>query len=256
MEQIYQPELAAGELTPELKQLVDAFQEGLHERLGSNLHGLYLHGSLTFPRPSGWRVDVDFHAFLESPLEIVARENLKNLHRELVAQNQLAEELDGYYVLLDDAQHSTPPTSQLFEATDDAWALHRAHWHAGHVVVLAGPQPKDIVLAPDWEELAEALDKQLEFIREHPNEQAYGVLNLARLIYSWTNKDVVISKYQAAQWARANLPEEYQQLVDAAVRFYVQRPAPPDRKLFSSSFPGFLGYAESEIAKNKLKLSP
>lgn len=111
----------------------------------------------------------------------------------------LGGELVGHYILLEDAVGSEPPTSQVWEVRDSAWALHRAHVLAGRFFLLSGMNPFSILPPPTWLELEQALDAEVHYIRAHPEHAAYGILNGCRVINSLRNRNVVVSKYEAAQ---------------------------------------------------------
>jgi len=216
----------------------------LQAGLGDTLTSLYLYGAVTFPRPVDWLLDVDFHALLSAPPTDGQREAVAGLHRRLGEESPLGEELDGYYILLSDAAGTTPPTSVAgaFPSTgpalvtgpvDDAWALHRAHVLAGRVVVLHGTDPRTILPSPTWSELAEGLGSELDFVQEHPEHAAFGVLNACRIAWSCAHRDVVVSKWASATWAAQHEPR-WRRGIEAAVRQYTQTPAPGDAGLLTA----------------------
>lgn len=208
-----------------------AFAEGLREALSDTLHGVYLYGAATFPdgAPTG---DIDFHVILAGTLSASEREAIERLH-DAVAERYppLGRELDGYYLLLDDARRPTPPRSQMWDgATDTAWALHRAHILAGRCVVLHGPDPNEVYPPVDWPELEAALYSERDYIKEHLAQYPdYCILNLCRLMYSFETRDVVISKARAGEWARDVLPE-WRQAIELARKSYAGQATPQDRE--------------------------
>jgi hypothetical protein len=228
-------------VTP-LPPLAAAWIEGVRGALGDVLASAYLYGSLLFDNPPGWRVDVDFHVLLDRPLDDGERAALRALHLRLDP-----DELDGYYLLLDDARGTEPPRSQLqvvpttarelFEGpVDRAWALHRAHVLAGRVLVLDGIDPREVLPVPSWEELAAALDHEADWVLTHPEHPAYGVLNACRITWSRRTREVVRSKYGAAVWAAEALPH-LRLAVDAAVRHYTGVPELGDDAVLLEAWP-------------------
>jgi hypothetical protein len=185
------------------------FLDGLKRVLGRKLHGAYIYGAAAFPDTEVLG-DIDFHVILDAGLTDEERAALEALHGSLAAKHPpLGGEMDGYYILLEDARGDSPPKSQMWDcATDDSWALHREHIRAGRCIVLHGPDPKEIYRPASWPEIEGALLGELDYVEEHLDEHpGYGILNLCRLIYSFETRDVVVSKAQAAAWACEALPE-------------------------------------------------
>jgi len=231
-----------------------AFVDGLRRILGEKLHGAYIYGAAAFPDavPTG---DIDFHVILKSELTESERSELEGLHKSLAEQfPPLGGEMDGYYILLDDARQETPPRSQMWDrATDDAWALHREHIRAGRHIVLHGPDPKGIYPPASWPELERALHGELEYVGTHLHEYPdYCILNLCRLIYSFETKDVVVSKAQTADWARDALPE-WGRHVELAKKSYARQATPEDRQFMLAEVGPFLEYAHERIERARQK---
>jgi hypothetical protein len=226
------------------RELCADFLAGLRAALGDTLTSLFLYGAVTFPRPVDWLLDVDFHALLSRPPTGEQRDAVARLHRRVAEESPLGEELDGYYVLLADAAKTTPPTSLAgaFPSTgpalvtgpvDEAWALHRAHVLAGRVVVLHGTDPRTVVPAPTWPELVDGLGSELEFVEDHPEHAAFGVLNACRIAWSCAHRDVVVSKWASATWAVQQEPR-WRAGIEAGVRHYTQTSAAGDAELLTA----------------------
>ena len=135
----------------EIQDLCQAFLRGLNAALGSKLYGLYLYGALAFPEP-GPTGDIDFHVILKERLNDREKSQLNDLHAALARDfPPLGAELDGYYILLEEARQKSPPRHQLLpDVTDNAWALHRQHVRAGRCIVLHGPDPRQVYPAASW----------------------------------------------------------------------------------------------------------
>ena len=112
--------------------LCQALYSGMAQILGDKLFGVYVYGAIAFPE-GGATGDVDFHAILANPPDASEREGLTALHTGLARDYPpMGAELDGWYILLDDALHAARPTHQLLPGLrDNSWALHRAHLRAG-----------------------------------------------------------------------------------------------------------------------------
>ena len=231
--------------------LTGSFTVGLRHILGGNLVGAYVYGAAAFAdgTPLG---DVDFHVIVRQPLDECERAALEELHEELARDfPPLGAELDGYYLLLEDAQRRKPPQSQMWaRATDTAWALHRAHILAGRCIVLYGPDPATIYPLTDWPELEAALWSELDFVERHLHDYpAYCILNLCRLIYSFRMGDVVVSKTAAAAWALEHLPA-WRRHFNLAQKSYAGQATAEDQAFMHSEVQRFYKFALARIKKN------
>jgi hypothetical protein len=227
-----------------------AFVQGLQRILGDKLYGAYIYGAAAFPEdvPSG---DIDFHVILTCALTEDERSVLEALHEELAQRfPPLGGELDGYYILLADARGETPPQSQMWSrATDNSWALHRAHILAGRHIVLHGPDPREIYSPPTWPQIEEALRGELDYVAQHLQDYPdYCILNLCRLIYSYETRDVVISKAAAAAWAYDALPG-WRRHVELAQRSYAGQATTQERLYMVAEVRAFFDSAQARIQR-------
>lgn len=236
------------QVPPEIKALCEALLQGLQAALGEKLFGVYLYGAMAFP--DAWPVgDIDFHVILSSTLSDEEKASLTRLHAALARDfPPLGDGLDGYYILLEAARQTSPPAHQfLADVVDEAWALHRAHIRAGRCIILKGPDPKDIYPPASWPELEDALRGELAFVEEHLDDYpAYCVLNLCRLIVSFSTREVVISKMASAEWAWTSFPE-WRGLIDAARQSYRHQAAPEGERLLKDTVGSFLAFAREQI---------
>lgn len=241
----------------EIEALSRAFLDGLNHVLGQKLFGVYLYGALAFS-DGGAITDVDFHVILKDILDTDEKARLRDLHKTLARDfPPHGAELDGYYILLDDARRTSPPEHQFLDNVfDHSWALHRAHIRAGRCVVLRGPDPKRVYPESSWPELARALKGELDYVKTHLDEYpAYCVLNLCRLMYSFKTRDVVISKRSSADWAQ-ELFQDWRPLIRAALDSYAGQASPQDEKLLASEVGHFFGFASGDILANQRGKSP
>ena len=230
----------------ELESLCQALVEGQRRILGNTLFGIYVYGAVAFPE-AGATGDIDFHAILASPPDTPQKEALKALHDRLARDYPpMGAELDGWYILLEDALHAARPPHQIWpEICDSSWALHRAHLRAGRCFVLHGPAPEQFLPPPSWSELESALQAELDYVTAHlADAPAYCVLNLCRLIYSCQTHEVVVSKRASAAWAAARFPN-WLPLIEAALRSYDHGTV--DEDLLPSGVASFYGFACEQI---------
>ncbi len=238
-----------GDLPQEVQTVCTSLLGRLKAALNENLHGVYLHGATVFPE-SRYIQDIDFHVIVKRPLTVHENEEIRHLHKALAHEfPPLGTELDGYYILLNDAQQVSPPRHQVYpDIFDDSWALHRAHMRAGYCIILYGPDPKQIFPAPTWLELVAGLEAEQRYIQKHLSKYPdYCVLNLCRLIYSYRTKDVVISKRTSAEWV-LNRFATWRRLVEAALRVYEREEE--DRRLLELETERFYQFACDRIEKS------
>jgi hypothetical protein len=237
-----------------VKEQISAIGEvlvhGLKRILRDKLHGLYIYGAAAFPDdvPTG---DIDFHAILNDPLTENERSRLYELHDSLARDfPPLGVDMDGYYILLKDARLASPPQSQMWQiATDKSWALHREHIRAGRVIILHGPDPREIYPPATWSEIEKALEGELKYVEDHLDQYPdYCILQLCRLIYSYETGDVVVSKAQAADWGSDALPE-WRRHVELARKWYPQQAPEEDRQFMLKEIAAFLEFAHKRIER-------
>ncbi len=241
----------------EIRALCNAFLDGLKSVLGRKLHGVYLYGATAFP-DGGAIGDVDFHVIVAAALDDREKAALVRLHRALAqAYPPLGGELDGYYILLADAQRTSPPQHQWLDGVvDNSWALHCAHIRAGRCIALYGPDPSQIYPAVAWPELEGALEGELAYVAAHLTEApAYCLLNLCRLMYSFATGDVVVSKAAAARWALSIFPA-WSAAIGAALKCYTGTATDEERALLRATISDFFAFASARIAQSWHKNSP
>ena len=235
-------------LPAHLEPLCAAFIRGLDAALGDKLHAVYLYGAIAFPEADA-SGDVDFHVMIREPLTDTEQAGLKELHGSLARDYPPdGADMDGYYLLLEDAQRTTPPAHQFLPGViDQSWALHCAHIRAGRYIRLRGPDPAEIYPAVSWPELEAALWQEHDFIARHLTAHPdYCILNLCRLIYSFQTHDVVVSKRFSATWAKAAFPQ-WSDLIDGALASYNRGHPAEDQAALAGWIAPFHEFAVGQI---------
>ncbi len=196
-----------------MNKLAERFLDDLLRTFGDNVAGVFMYGAALFP-PSPV-TDFDAHVLVRKPFTDDDRETLRAFWTRFEDDDH-----DVWFITLDDAKRSDLPVHQgNLSMQDESWALHRAHVHAGRYVTLFGQDPKEIVPAPTWEELDEALQSAVDdALRSSYSE--YSILNLCRIYCSYANHDVVFSKLQGALFALGALPDEHHATIRAALDGY------------------------------------
>ncbi len=241
-------------ISQQVNTVIKVFTDNLKQILGDKLHGAYVFGAAAFPDAIPSR-DIDFHVILKSELTGDERTRLEELHKSLARHfPPLGGEMDGYYILLSDALLNVPPRSQMWKcATDESWALHCEHIRAGRLIILFGPDPREMYPKPTWSLLETALRGELAFIEKHLQEYPdYCILNLCRLIHSFETRDVVISKAQAAEWACKELPE-WKRHFELAIKSYNNQATSEDRRFLLTEVEPFLKFARKRIEQTYQK---
>jgi len=240
----------------DIRDLCQALSRGLDATLGDKLYGLYVYGAAAFPE-SGPTGDIDFHVILREPLTDQEHFEIDQLHSALARDfPPLGADLDGCYILLQAARHTSPPVHQLHpDIADVSWALHREHIRAGRCIVLHGPDPKQVYPPATWPELEGALRGELQYVQEHLDDYPdYCILNLCRLMYSFKTRDVVISKTTAAAWAHNAFPQ-WRRHIELAQKSYARQGTPAEREFMLSEVRKLFRFACDHI-ESSCKPSP
>jgi hypothetical protein len=236
----------------EIQDLCQAFLRGLDAVLDAKLYAVYLYGALAFPE-GGATGDVDFHVILTQPPNDQEKADLNALHATLARDYPpLGGEMDGYYILLEDARQTSPPRHQLLpNVVDNSWALHRAHILAGRCIALYGPDPEQVYPPASWPELESALQGELDYVEQHLDDYpAYCVLNLCRLMYSFRTGDVVVSKRTSAVGAATAFPK-WRSLIQAARTTYDQQATLQEKELLKSEVRSFFKFACERVRESR-----
>jgi len=243
-------------LPPKVRELVEEFRDELFTVLAKNLVGAYLHGSIAFPGYEPHHGDIDFHVVIRRPLTGEEIRRLDHLHRTLAARFEFGKRLDGFYIPLAKARKSEIPRGLVYGAhgrihhggSDDAWPLHREHLHASAYIRLRGPSPNRIFPTADRKSIRSALYRHLVYARKIIKSDAWwAVLNLCRLVYSFENGRVVVSKLGAARWALKRLPSKWRPVIRSAIKAYRGIETGADCAVLRGDSRKFLGFASIRI---------
>lgn len=246
----------ANGLPADIRPLVVTFRDGVESALADNLIGLYLLGSVAFEHGGKHAGDIDFYVVTRREVNKAERDDLAALHRHLARTFDRGDDLDGLYLTLRQVRNRNPPRGIGFFADgrsrrhrEGTWALHRAHLRRRACVPLAGPDPRTLFVAVSGSEIVHELNRELRLLC-HSLERypAYATLNLCRLVYTWRAGNPVVSKLEAATWARRHLPNEWRPLISAAVRVYRGRRTGSDVRLLGRDVPGFFEFVSEQVA--------
>jgi hypothetical protein len=243
-------------IPPTVLTVCRRLRDGLSRILGGDLVALWAYGAGVSPNPPSRLGDIDTHGILPGRCNRETAARIDALHSSLEAEYDI--EIDGWYVLLADAQKSDPPHHAFRPGlVDESWALHRAHLLAGRCAVIHGANPQAILPVPTWLELEQALQHELRFVEEHLDSldsagvAPYAVLNCCRIAYSIESHNVVTSKHEAAVWALERLPGHWHQLIRAATRWYDRGEEPEDQALLQVHTLEFVETVKQRIARSE-----
>ena len=244
------------------KRAVQAYVDAVSRILGPKLYGIYMYGAAVFP-DAGPLMDIDCHVILNEPLRDAEREAVVEMRGRIFGQYPPpAGDIDGWYILLDAAKGTSWPQHQLDRTMfDTSWSLHCAHIRAGRYERLWGPEPTEIFPDPSWEALDADLEQELNYVKEHPEHPAYCVLNLCRIMYSYSQRDVVVSKRYSGKWGVKQFPR-WRPLIEAAMRYYAEtryyseEANPEDDALLEGQLKAFLAFSLDYIDRFRHLPSP
>jgi len=213
--------------------------------LGDNLVALWAYGARTFPDPPRSLGDLDTYAVLQRRPHEGTIQRIRSAHEAI--ERELAVNFDTAFILSADAARPDIPPPAWGQGHQENWAFNRAHWLAECYLPLHGRLPEDVVLAPTWSELLEALQLEIDHLERHvaagdddPYEASYAMLNGSRILYGIETRNVVISKRAAGQWALNNLPVRWHEAIHAAGRAYDGEASADDAEVLSVAMAPFV----------------
>lgn len=222
----------------DVNQILSVLLTKVQTILGEQLVGFYLYGSLSLGGFDPQSSDIDFLIVTDEDLPENTLDSLRDGHAEIAVSGlPYARRLEGSYIPRAalrryDPQHSLHPTIGVdwdfgVGKHGSNWILERAIVRE-HGVVVYGPPPRTLIdpVAPD--ELRKAVCEMLGgFWKEQlsgpawlrPREyQAFAALTMCRALYTLQHGRVV-SKPEAAAWARATLDPQWHPTIDRALRW-------------------------------------
>ncbi|MBR4888783.1 MAG: DUF4111 domain-containing protein [Clostridia bacterium] len=216
------------------------------EILGSNLVGLYVHGSLAFGCFTWQNSDIDYLAVVERPLTqeektayiaAVLELNKKAPPKGIEMSVVLAEHCRNFVHPTPYELHFSNAHLQRAEENTTAYceAMHgldpdlAAHFTVTRAVGKAffGPEPAEMFAPVPRETYLDSIRLDIENAAEDIFENpVYMILNLCR-VWAVLRDDAVLSKEQGGRWALPLLEPQLQPIVQAALNAYTGKAAFP-----------------------------
>lgn len=217
----------------------DALLEGIQQRLGANLVGVYLRGSLAQGDFRPHSSDIDVLAVTEQPVNEAEFAALSALHAQLATlPNPYANEIEIAYIDRAAVKRfrvgSFHPTLGRGETL--AWSEHHSNWILErwtvreHGITLLGPPPKTLIDPVSPGELRQAVCARLEDWADWAQQpgglervsmashNAYQVETMCRALHTLACGELS-SKPQAVAWALNTIPEPWRSTVERSQKW-------------------------------------
>jgi hypothetical protein len=250
-----------GNFPPDVASLLSKLVDCLRAELGSNLVGIYLHGSLAMGCFNPQVSDIDFLTVVHEPLDLETKQDVVG---SLVRLNEAAPRkgLEMSVVTARQARYVTyPPSFELhFSSTwfrryqdgrasldavtgDADLAAHFVITRARGIVLWGKPIVQVFGDVPDEYYTASILQDAEEVLTDMTSHPVYNVLNLCRVL-AFLREHKLTSKLEGGEWALEHLGDQYRSIIEQAVEEYTgQRSAPWDENLLRA----FGQYLENEL---------
>lgn len=227
-------------LDQQTMNLLRALESGYQKILGTNLAGIYLHGSIAL---GGYRFtasDLDYLAVVHRPLrddeklklldftleELMPLAPKKGLEMHVLLVSEIlkadypkAFELHFSPMFLQDYLADPQKYVRTMKGTDPDLGAH-LHIVNACGIVLTGKPVRDVFAKVPEEVYRESI---LYDIRDTSNELsenlAYVILNLCRT-WAYFQEGKVLSKQAGGHWGKKNLKDEYRSIIDLALKEY------------------------------------
>ena len=217
---------------PDINNLLNDLLSQIQKILGNKLTGFYLYGSLVWGDFDYDISDIDLLAALSSDLDDKEFTALEQMHKDFVNDHK---EWDNrievqYLSSLGLKTYKTQSTKMAIISPGDPfhWTEVDMRWIMNwyfvqdYGVTLFGPDPKILIDPVSKEEFLQAVQDHARNWREYVKHtkksrgyQSYAILTICRALCAYKTGEQV-SKKQAADWAKKELPE-YATLIDNAL---------------------------------------
>ena len=219
-----------------VKQLLDDFVQGFQSILGTNLVGIYLHGSLAMGsfNPAS---DVDLLIVVRDALTHDDKQRCRALLRQL-APHAPPKGIEMSIVTADSLTHFQHPALYEFhyptdhaddgtELRDPDLAAHYTVTSARGITLLGTPIAAIFPAIPSRDYLDSiAADSAWSYgnIMQGPDDGScavppYAVLNFCRVL-AFIEQQSVLSKSEGGQWGLSHLPVQFHPIIHAALQKY------------------------------------
>jgi predicted nucleotidyltransferase len=247
----------------QVRQLLDALVSNFKLTLGSNLTGVYLHGSAAMGCYNPVKSDIDPLIVVNEPLNVTQKRTIVRFLLELT--NQAPKKgIELSVVTLDALQHFQFPTPYELHFSNtwkERYASDSVDYEqqrfdsdlAAHVVVtkkrglcLYGEPVESIFPNIPKEYYLRSILGDAEDIFENiADDPVYGVLNLCRVL-AFVKEKAIFSKLEGGNWGMQHITPTYRPLIHAAVQAY-QSTSENDTSWNTMQLQAFAHYMKQQI---------
>ena len=222
-----------------MEKVINEFVKKSQEILEDNLTGIYLHGSAVMGCYNPKKSDLDLIVVVNEPMQ----DDVKRRFMDMVVEVNEAGPAKGIEMSIVTKNVCKPfvyptPFELHFSVAHTRWYKDNPEDYidkmkgtdkdlAAHFTIIGkrgkclcglpieevfAPVPKADYMDSIWEDIAEAKEDIVD-------NTMYITLNLARVL-AYKKEELVLSKKEGGEWALNNVPEEYHDLVKAAMVEY------------------------------------
>jgi len=226
----------------DIRSYVGGLVKLLADKLGSNLTGVYLHGSLAagswFPPKS----DIDIIVVVYGGLTCEQAADVNLAIAKYAETRPVTGSIELSVITLETARNV--PEKMPFELhysetwhekilrgevvyggglTDGDLPAHLT-WVKKRGICLCGEPIDEVFGDVSWQSFTDSVREDFDWLAEGENiceAPYYGVLNLCRVLQSVMENDrKLLTKYEGARWAIENLPPEHRPVIQKALDIY------------------------------------
>ena len=222
-----------------MEKVINEFVKKSQEILEDNLTGIYLHGSAVMGCYNSKKSDLDLIVVVNEPMQ----DDVKRRFMDMVVEVNEAGPAKGIEMSIVTKNVCKPfvyptPFELHFSVAHTGWYKDNPEDYiekmkgtdkdlAAHFTIIGkrgkclcglpiedifAPVPKADYMDSIWEDIAEAKEDIVD-------NTMYITLNLARVL-AYKKEGLVLSKKEGGEWALNNVPEEYHDLIKAAMVEY------------------------------------
>jgi len=265
------------EIPKNVQKALDGLVNKTREYFKDDLVGMYLHGSLAMGGFNPVSSDIDILIVVKNPLSLDQKKELGKMFVDL-SEGVPGNGYELSIVTVDAVQNFVYPTPYEFHfsydqkeaflqglidfsngAVDPDLAAHFLITKKRGVCLYGQPiseifkeVPKEYYLDSLMKDAAWSYNKIIETSDDESTLPVYAILNFCRML-ALLQVDLVASKLEGGEWALKNLPREYHQIIEEALK--EKRESGAGKGLDSKSVKEFARYAMQLIQDTSKELS-
>lgn len=231
-------------ISKEVKEQIDVICKIWQERMGDDLHGVYIHGSLALNSFKEDASDIDMIIILNRKL---SRSERLSIAEDIINIDQKPFPIEMSALCIEDIRPWKYPAKCQFHYSD-YWTEHYQKLLSGEITesYLVDDDFEDMDIAchvklskqcgicvcgqpiettfPDvpeedfWQSISNGIDSY-EFDVDNPKYYARNMLMLGRIL-SYKREKKILTKHSAAVWTRRRVPKQYRYIIDNALKVW------------------------------------